>query len=188
MNDLADDTVKFRIADLSQNSATPFELRPSNAFCDTVKVDLDLVALRKLSFVGEIRGAGKSDWELTAKLGATVVQPCVVTLEPVTTRIEVSIKRHFLAQVNLPGADSDDEEVEMPDDDNAELLGSEIDVTQVMTESLALNLPQYPRTNDAELSESAFTEPGKAPMKDEDARPFAGLAGLRDKLAGDDEK
>lgn len=188
MNDFTDDTVNFRVADLSQNKTTPFDLRPSSAFCDVLKAELGLIALRKLSFVGEIRGAGKSDWELTAKLGATVVQPCVVTLAPVTSRIDVSVERLFVAQIDVPGADSDEEEIEMPDDENADLLGSHIDVTQVMTESLALNLPLYPRTNDAELNESAFTEPGKTPMTDEDARPFAGLAGLRDKLVGDDEK
>ncbi|HHI70111.1 MAG TPA: DUF177 domain-containing protein, partial [Rhodobacteraceae bacterium] len=30
--------------------------------------------------------------------------------------------------------------------------------------------------------ETTFSEPGTEPMKDEDLRPFAGLASLRDKL------
>ena len=34
----------------------------------------------------------------------------------------------------------------------------------------------------AELGEAVYTAPGQIPMSDEDARPFAGLAALRDKL------
>ncbi|SHI80388.1 Uncharacterized metal-binding protein YceD, DUF177 family [Shimia gijangensis] len=188
MNDSASDTVKFRIADLPQNRPTPFELRPDAAFCKALVAELGLVALRKLSFVGELCAVGKSDWELSAKLGATIVQPCVVTLEPVTTRIDVTVRRLFLSQQEMSDSENDDEEVEMPDDENADLLGTSIDVDQIMSESLALNLPLYPRAEDAKLANAVFTEPGQTPMKDEDARPFAGLADLRNKLAKDGEK
>ena len=51
-----------------------------------------------------------------------------------------------------------------------------------MAEALALALPDYPRAPDATLENAQVTEPGIAPMSDEDARPFAALAGLRDKL------
>lgn len=185
MNDSNEHTIRFRVADLSQNSPTQFEVRPNKAYCDVLKDDLGLGALRKLSFVGDIRGTGDSDWKLSAKLGATVVQPCIVTLEPVTTRVEIQIKRHFVAQIIVHDSDEDEAEIEMPDDENADLLGSHIDVSEIMAETLALNLPPYPRAENAELSQAVFTEPGQKPMKDEDARPFAGLAGLRDKLSDD---
>lgn len=186
MADSAENTLKFRVADLSQNHSTPFELRVSKDVADKLAQQLGISALRKLSFVGEIYGFGKSDWELKAHLGATVVQPCVATLEPVTTRIEADIERRFLAEPPYP--DEDEEEIEMPEDENADVLGNEINVSTVMEESLALNLPLYPRAADAEIAEKVFTEPGKKAMTNEDARPFAGLAGLRDKLAGENEK
>jgi hypothetical protein len=44
--------------------------------------------VRKLRFIGTLEPEGAQDWRLTADLGATVVQPCVVTLAPVTTRLE----------------------------------------------------------------------------------------------------
>jgi uncharacterized metal-binding protein YceD (DUF177 family) len=103
----------------------------------------------------------------------------------VTSRIDVDISRHFLAKMPELG---EDEEIEMPDDENAELLGAEIDVFAVLFEALALNLPLFPRAEGAELQEVAFTEPGKKAMTDEDARPFASLAALKNKLeASDDE-
>jgi hypothetical protein len=49
----------------------------------------------------------------------------------------------------------------------------------VIIEALALSLPAYPRKDGVEATVVGVTEPGKAVMTDEDARPFAGLAALR---------
>jgi uncharacterized metal-binding protein YceD (DUF177 family) len=77
------------------------------------------------------------------------------------------------------------EEVEMPEDESIERLPAAIDIAEVMIESLALNIPLYPRAEGTDLVEMQVTEPGKKAMTDEDAKPFAGLAALRDKLDGD---
>ncbi|TMV06494.1 DUF177 domain-containing protein [Ruegeria sediminis] len=172
------DQTALRVADLPQNAPTPFALRPDADALERLKQELGLLGLRKLSFSGEIRAQGKRDWVLTGKLGATVVQPCVVTLDPVTTRIETEVRRIYLADWKDPEGD----EAEMPDDDEAEALGSEIDPGAVMAEALSLALPQYPRKEGAGLGATVHTEPGKPAMTDDDAKPFAGLAGLRDSL------
>lgn len=165
----------LRVADLRQNSATSFALRPDTDMLKAIAVELELSGLRKLSFTGEITAQAGADWRLTAKLGATVVQPCSVTLEPVTTRIDVPVERTYLAGYE----DVDAPEVEMPEDDTTEPLGAWIDPAQVMIETLVLALPLYPRSADAELGEQVFAQPGVTPMRDEDARPFAGLADLK---------
>lgn len=170
----------LRVADLPQNAATPFEFTPDAKALGEIATRMGVDALRKLRFKGEIRGTGQKDWRLTADIGFTVVQPCVVTLEPVTSRVDVKIERTFLA--DLKEEFGDDEEIEMPEDDSVEPLGSHIDPYEVMLESLALNLPQYPRKDGAALGESVHTAPGVAPMRDEDTRPFAGLAALKDQL------
>ncbi|TDE40401.1 YceD family protein [Antarcticimicrobium sediminis] len=172
------DTQALRVAELPQNTPTLFELAPDAPARALLAQELGLIALRKLRFSGEISAYGKHDWQLKGKLGATVVQPCVVTLEPVTTRIDTEIHRLFLTE--LPEDEAPD--VEMPEDDNSEKLGAWIDPAAVMAEALALALPLYPRKQDVELGEAIFTEPGKAPMRDKDTRPFAGLSGLRDAL------
>lgn len=187
MNDKPASDTRFRVSELPQNKETRFSLRPGRAFCEALASELGLIGLRKLSFAGSIRAVGKSDWELGATLGVTVIQPCVVSLAPVTTRLDAPVQRRFLASLELPDAEDDSDEIEMPEDENAEALGKYIDVEQVMVESVALNLPLYPRTEDAKLEETVFTEPGKQAMKDEDTRPFAGLAGLRNKLAEEDK-
>lgn len=178
MKQIAPSPSALRVSELSQNSATPFGLRPDSTQLKAIAAELGLSGLRKLSFTGDIKGVGSADWRLKAKLGATVIQPCVVTLEPVTTRIDVPVERLFVRDF----VDVDAPEAEMPEDDTTEPLTAWIDPEAIMSEALALNLPLYPRAEDATLGEMVLTEPGVTPMRDEDARPFAGLAGLKDQL------
>ncbi|MEH6673099.1 MULTISPECIES: YceD family protein [unclassified Sulfitobacter] len=168
----------LRVAELSQNAQTPFSLRPDADSLRKIAEELDLSALRKLSFEGRLKALGRSDWQLEARLGATVVQPCVVTLEPVQTRIDVDITRLFVQDYEQP----EETEVEIPEDDRTEPLGAWIDPAVIMIEALALEVPEYPRADGAELGQAVYTKPGEAPMTDEDARPFAGLADLKDQL------
>lgn len=168
----------LRVADLSQTSENSFALRPEKDELARIAAALDLSALRKLSFEGRIKPLGASDWVVEGRLGATVVQPCVVTLDPVTTRIDTDVRRQFVADYEEPN----DPEAEMPEDDSVEALGTWIDPGRIMREALALAVPDYPRKEDAELGQLVYTKPGEAPMTDEDARPFAGLADLKAKL------
>ncbi len=180
MSDSAQPTTAFRVADLHSSRSTRFSLQPDSASLKQIAQELDLLELRKLRFEGDIRAEGKRDWRLEGTLGATVVQTCVITLAPVVTRLDVPVLRRFLAE--LTPIDDSEEEIEMPDDETIEALGSYIDPAVVMTESLALALPPYPRAEGANLDQTTFTEPGKQAMQDEDTLPFAGLAALRDKL------
>lgn len=174
----------IRVADLPKAKPFRFDLRPTREDLDTLRADLGLVGLRKVRFRGEIAPEGRKDWGLNATLGATVVQECVVTLAPVTTRLDVPVERHFVADWQDPEGD----EVEMPEDDSVEPLESEIDLARVLAEALALSLPLYPRAEGAEVDVSTFTEPGKTAMTDEDARPFGQLSELRDKLREEGQK
>lgn len=175
----------MRVADLSQNRAVAFDLRPDTEALQRIAAELELKGLRKLSFRGSIKAQGARDWLLEGALGATVIQPCVATLEPVTTRIDEPVRRLYLADPApiLP----EGEEVEMPEDDTAEPLGSTIDPYAVMIEALALALPLWPRADGAEIGEVTVTEPGRTALTQEAMKPFAGLAGLRDKLGAADK-
>jgi uncharacterized metal-binding protein YceD (DUF177 family) len=175
---------RLRVSDLSENTETRFEITPDAAQCGDIARELGLDGLRKLRFAGHIVADGTRDWRLEADLGATVIQPCVVTLAPVTTRIEDRVVRRFLTQ--LPEDGSEEEEIELPEDETIERLGREIDLDLVLFEALALALPLYPRAPDATLEKAQFSEPGQTPMSDDDARPFAGLKALRNKLENDD--
>lgn len=168
-----------RLADLPARKASQVTLTPDASTCAALAAELGIEAVRKLRFDVTLKPMGKHDWALEGRLGATVVQSCVVTLDPVTTRIEEDVSRHYVEDYD---AAPDGSEIEMPEDDTVEPLPTSIDLGVVAFEALALALPVYPRSPDAALDQSVFTEPGKEALTDDDVKPFAGLASLRDKL------
>lgn len=169
----------LRIADLAARKPTRFALLPEGEALAALTAAVGASELRKVSFKGELRPTGRHDWILEGHLGATVVQPCVVTLRPVTTRIEEDVRRRYVAELPEPAAG---EEMEMPEDDTVEQLGMMIDPGAVMEEALALALPLYPRADEAELGEANFAPPGADPIRDAEIKPFAGLAALRSRM------
>lgn len=174
----------LRLSELANRRATTFDITVQGDALRAMARALDVTALRKLRLSGEITPRGKRDWALNATLGATAVQDCVVTLEPVSTRIDTKVTRVYLYEWDTPT----EEEVEMSADTDADPLPETLDLTALILEELRLALPAFPRAKGAELGEVVHTAPGQAPMRDEDAKPFAGLAGLRDALSQKDEK
>ncbi|MBR3371138.1 MAG: DUF177 domain-containing protein [Rhodobacteraceae bacterium] len=177
----------IRVAALNARKPVRFDVQPDSATRTQLAQDMGLIVLRKFRFHGELRPFGKRDWEISATLGATVVQSCAVTLDPVTTRIDEPVLRRYLAELPVPTGT----EVEMPEDDTQEVLGTMIDPGAVALEALALALPAFPRADGAALPGagvlSAAPE-GAAPLEDARPKPFAALAGLREKLLRDDDK
>lgn len=172
---------RFRVADLDKSRPRDIEVTLEAEQAAALAAELGIDALRKVRLTGRLAPLGKRDWRFTGHLGASVVQQSVVSLDPVTTRIEEDIALSWIA--DMPEVTAD--ESETPEDVTQEPLGVEIDLGALLAEALALALPDYPRGSEEELGETIFTEPGKTAMTDEAARPFAGLAALRDKLEGD---
>jgi uncharacterized metal-binding protein YceD (DUF177 family) len=170
----------IRLGDLPVNRPTPVLVVPDEAELGALAAELGLLALRKVRLEGELRPKGRRDWDLVAELGATVVQPCIVTLAPVTTRIAETVERRFRADLPEPAPGT---EVEMPEDDALEPLPETLDLGRILSEALALGVPEYPRAEGASLGETVFAAPGQRPMTDAEAKPFAGLAALKGKLA-----
>ncbi|SLN16841.1 hypothetical protein ROA7450_00482 [Roseovarius albus] len=180
MQDQTHTTTSYYVAKLSPHKPVAFKLTPDSAKCDAIAQSLGLEGLRKLRFAGELKASGKANWLISAELGATIVQPCIVTLAPVTTRIDQSVSRLFVKK--MPEQQLTGDGFEMQEDDTLEPLGEVIDIESIMIESLALALPDYPRSENGALEQQNFAEPGVTPMTDEDTRPFAGLSALKAKL------
>lgn len=164
-----------------------FDITPTPDEAAALARLMGALSLRKMHFVGRLTPGARGRWELSAKLGATVVQPCVVSLEPVTTRIDQPVRRLFVPDDGARAAEivlKADE-----DDDETEPLGDHIDLGLVATEALALALPAYPRKPDATLpgglGRDGDSMPGEGAGDGEEGdtrRPFAALAALRAKM------
>lgn len=164
-----------RVVDLRKLRDLPrfgFDVAPDSTEAAALARLLGAQGLRKMRFAGQLTPIAGGGWQLDAIIGATVTQPCVVSLEPVITRIDEPVRRTF-----LPGIAGGAEIVVSPDeDDEIEPLRDRIDLGRIAIEALALALPAYPRKEGASLA------PGGDDGEIDRPKPFAALAALREKL------
>jgi uncharacterized metal-binding protein YceD (DUF177 family) len=130
-------------------------------------VDRLQVKLHAVRFRGGIR--------VTGQLRALVVQPSVVSLEPVVEDIEEPIDRVFLPGGEKPYAGKADAEVfvDLEGDDLPDHFeGNEADLSDLIIETLALSIDPYPRLEGESVGLIGDED-------DEDDSPFAGLKALK---------
>lgn len=172
----------LEVGALSRAIETSFDLQPDRAMLDRIAAFLNVEQISDFRFKGELAPRRKDEWRLKARLTAELEQACVISLSPVAEKIDEEIVREL-----LPGPNPElEDELELgPDDDEGpDYFQDRIDLAAIALEQLALALDPYPRAEDAKLEGSQFTEPGIEPLKDADLKPFAGLAGLKEKLTG----
>ena len=171
---------KLELRHLVQNRGVNFNLEFSEELISSVVQQLDLAALRKAKFSGTISPLEQGDWLLLGTLGASVEQPCSLTLVPVRTRIDIPVVRNF-RKSKLQLADTSLES-ESNYDDNDEELNQVIDILCVFCEALSLELPDYPRTENVVATTTEYGPPGTAALTDVSVKPFAVLAELKKRL------
>lgn len=172
----------YRSALVSGRKTLRFTFAPDAEARAQIAAALDLIELPEFTFKGELAPVGRGDVVLRADLTALVVQPCSVTLAPVRTRLTDATEQRYMQDYVAPDAD----ELEIAAED-VEPLPEIIDVAAVAIEALAIALPLYPRARGAEFGEAVFAAPGVEPLTSDDLKPFAGLAGLADKLKNPEE-
>lgn len=165
----------IRLSTLPRHAPTEVVLTPSGEALERLRLELDLLALRKVRLSGKLEPEGRRDMRLTATLGATAVQACVVSLDPVTTRIDHQITRVYTADATIPT----EAETEAPEDDSIEPLPDSLDLLDVLRESLALALPDFPRASGSAFEGAESRPEGAAPLSATPVSPFAALAAIK---------
>ncbi len=119
----------------------------------------------KFTVVPEGRGAmARGNFE------AVVVQECVVTLEPVTSRIDGRIVQRFAPGGAVPSPDAEIDFDALEEDPPEPLSDGAAELGELIVEHMALALDPYPRRSDAHV---------KLPHENGE-RPGSPFAGLRD--------
>lgn len=168
----------LRVTQLDGRKTKVIDLQPDAETRGRIAEAFGLSALKKFRFTARLAPFGKHDWELLGEIGATVVQPCAVTLEPVATRIDEPVQRRFLADMPQP----EGLEIEMPEDDSLEPLGTQIDISAIALEALSLAIPAFPRAQPREGAAVIALDsrpPGAPPITAQETRPFAALEALK---------
>lgn len=141
----------------------------------TLAKELKLTAIDQFDatlLVVPLRGGIRAQGRLVAH----VVQPSVVTFEPVGQHIDEPVDRVFLPEPHgyqkpTPGSEVF---VDLDDDDFPDHIdGPEVDLSDLLVETLALAIDPYPRHPDENL-DSLGIDLGNGP-----SGPFAGLEKLK---------
>ncbi|RED17158.1 YceD family protein [Parasphingopyxis lamellibrachiae] len=144
--------------------------------CAALAGRFELMAMDGLSAEAEVR---RNDTVVYARglARAEVTQSCVVTGDPVSSRIEAEFDLRFLPETAPPS----EEEIELSADECETMTytGGAIDIGEAAAQTVALALDPFPRSGNAE---QVLRDAGV--ISEEEAGPFGALKGLRDALAG----
>ena len=173
----------IRFSEINQTKTFEFYLTLSSKKVSKLVECLDLLNMKKVSLQGKLSPLSLNEWSLKAELRATVNQKCVITFKPVQTIVNHAINRIFSPSALQNTCETDDDGISaVIFDDSLQEFTDEIDLAEIICEELILILPLYPKFKGAELGSYSVTEPGAEPFTEENVKPFAQLAELKDKL------
>lgn len=146
------------------------ELAADDQTRDSIAAAAGLSALPRLEASFDLVRHGSDGVRLAGRVTATVVQACVVTLEPVESQVDEPISLTFLADPGLAAAQGGLQSLEA--DEPPELLrNGVVDLGAIATEFLLLGIDPYPRKPGAVFDTPVAADPS--------GHPFAALAALK---------
>ena len=140
--------------------------------------ELGVTSCEALTLTYTIHGIADGTYNLVGQLRGRVVQPCVVTLEPVAQDIDEPLAVDYWPADQMPEPDKGEINLRDDDADIQPMIDGRIDVGTVAYEVLASAVDLYPRQPGATLEWEDKLAPGGTSGK---VNPFAVLAKLKDK-------
>jgi uncharacterized metal-binding protein YceD (DUF177 family) len=137
---------------------------------DAVAAAAGVAAMPHLEASFDLMRLGADGVRLAGRVQATVVQNCVVTLEPLENRIDEAVELVFLTepagQTDAAGLQSSEGE-----DPPEVLVGGTVDLGAIAVEFVLLGIDPYPRKPGVVFEAN--------PAGDPSSHPFAALAALK---------
>ena len=123
------------------------------------------IEIRNLEISVEIVRVGPDAWDVKGRLQAQLLQPCIVTGDPVPETVDFALEERYVRATN------EDDEVVVGLEDSEPLVDGCIELGELVAQSLALAANAWPRTVGA---------PDEFKAGDVDVvHPFASLGNLK---------
>jgi len=169
----------FEVETLGDNElevAFPLDAEERQTLCQC----FDLIALEDWEATAWLRRtADQAGIVLRVTFAANVIQSCVVTLEPVPSRVQQSFTIQYLPEDRIDGAEEGDDAelvVDVEGEDSPEILEEGgVDVGEAIAEQFALALDPYPRTPGVEFQFGMNEESASEDNQIQGENPFAAL-------------
>ncbi|MEE8320593.1 MAG: DUF177 domain-containing protein [Gammaproteobacteria bacterium] len=168
----------FKTDEISSNSVSG-SLEVSAQDCTAIAKVLDLLSLNSMRMDFNLQRSGRGRFKLNAHLLADVTQSCVLTLEPIESKVDEEFSIEFWPPEDVEQLESEAEEagMDVPLDGPEPILEERIDVGQMAYEHFAAALDPYPRKPDSSFD---WKDPQAGPDSEDINKPFAELARLKD--------
>jgi uncharacterized metal-binding protein YceD (DUF177 family) len=149
------------------------ELVPNEATRQAIAQETGLVALPRLVASFDLARRGADSLRVEGRVTATVIQHCVVTLEPIESEIDEPVELFFRPEPVGQGDTAEGEGLHPFDGEEPPepLVNGMVDLGSIAIEFLNLGIDPYPRKEGA-----VFDAP---PAGDPASHPFAALAALK---------
>lgn len=168
----------FAIAELGGETgggAENFSFQASVEECAGLALRFELLALESFMINGAMRLDHLGNLVLEGRIEGRLVQSCVTSLEPVPGTIEEKFALIFSKDGHE--AAQDEPNMDLPEPWPGEVL----DLGEIAAQQLGLALDPYPKAVGVEADRAVENGPEGS---EGTHKPFLGLAGLRDRLAG----
>jgi len=157
-------------AGIGQGKSGAVEATPAE--CQAAAAALDLLGCGKVELSYDLRPMPGQRFRLKARLGADVVQPSIVSLEPVPAKIDETAESE-LAPEGSATANAEEGEVDILNAPVIETFSDgRIDLGRIAFELLSVSLDLYPRKDGEALPDEGIGDTAEV-------SPFAALAALR---------
>lgn len=138
---------------------------------------LDLLSLDSMRMEFKLHRSGRNHFKLKGHLLADATQSCVVTLEPVESKIDERIAIEFWPSEEVAQLEEEaEEEMAVPLEGPEPIVDGCIDIGQIAYEHLAAALDPFPRKTGVSFD---WKDPRIGQGSEMDDKPFAELARLK---------
>lgn len=152
------------------------ERRASASELVAITQELDLVSCDSLTARYRIKPVAGGGYRVSGDIAAAVEQRCIVSLEPVASKVAAPIEVEYWPGGRRDDADDEGEIEALSAAEIEPLLNGRLDVGRIIFEQLAASLDPYPRKDGV-----AFEAPPEAPPGAAPGGPFAALGRLKAK-------
>lgn len=164
------------------------KIEPDEEIRAKLAAQCNVLSISEFSAQLNVKSWHKDGVRVSGSLNASLIQSCIITLDPVAEHINAQIDAVFVptsSKLAKPRINAETREliIEAEGDDVPELFElPNLDVGAVVAEFFALELNPYPKSPDADVSNAALDPQDDNAQPDVKENPFAALAKIRDKL------
>ncbi len=168
-NPVASWSVPVTVAEIPE-TGLHVDLTADSGTRDAVAAAVGVEAMPALEASFDLVRIGADGVRLAGRVQATVVQSCVVTLEPLESRVDEAVELVFLPEPGGPADAAGLQPIEGEEPPEA-LVDGKLDLGAIAVEFVFLGIDTYPRKPGAVFD--------AAPAGDPSSHPFAALAALK---------